>query len=698
MPYSLECLKIVGLIGWELENAQRLSDEEKQVAAELRSLVTYCLQQSHPLETLRQYAVSRVRAHEGLADRLVLLTEARAQALQRPAGKWLLGLLEELGCMFGLLTEEGQPPDTAGPVVAWAAGRRYADATLSPRLSRQEVGDFWPSLLAVVKVQDPPGVDLDLLQIRCTVLAAAVGLGKQVEAIGRLPGPDSPAPGDLVKAAALEVRWLVDGKAGRTGVLDRLAVVGKVTPKMFAVLLRDLDLDERASRDLFDWLRGGAEPQFAGVVDQADGEISLGNTVGSAIRSWLGEDDQAALRQQAQIAAERCYRECLLLDPEHVTGSGYGEWMADGYAGLTIFENPDLMAKVHIWCSHVAKIESPEGRVDSGIAITCLFLEAWWWWGDQLRLPTVVEILNLAKEILRDQPGWIDALEEFNANYVPELDRPAGAADNWRHVAHALDVLAGCLELRPGSVPPDRILARIHVCWCFFNGDAAQYTGDLEAADGWFRQAAEACGDDDDKAKRAFANYQRADVWIPSDTDRSMRVITETDLAAVAVALDDQSLRAYTARMYGDIRWQSGNVDGAFDAYGRALLLSYIYQVDQESAIMPPSEYTFRLYTEMRTRFLARLDQARGKGLESAADAAIERITMLFGPYWGRAETATVSGEDRLAGIVPPLPTDLQCDSGYVKDALQLKVTLGEQIAEPVDQPLPRPNKGPDPY
>jgi hypothetical protein len=179
-----------------------------------------------------------------------------------------------------------------------------------------------------------------------------------------------------------------------------------------------------------------------------------------------------------------------------------------------------------------------------------------------------------------------------------------------------------------------------------------------------------------------------------------MRVITETGLADAAVDLDDQSLRSYLARMYGDIRWQSGNDDGAFDAYGRALLLAYIYQVDQESDSMPPSEYTYRLYSEMRTRFRERLDEARGKGLESAADAATERIKRLFGPSLELKRNAPPSGEDLLADIVPPLPDriDLGLDSDYVKDAKLLRDQLREQIAEPVDRPLAKPKKGPDPH
>jgi hypothetical protein len=131
----------------------------------------------------------------------------------------------------------------------------------------------------------------------------------------------------------------------------------------------------------------------------------------------------------------------------------------------------------------------------------------------------------LILRILRDQPaGWIGALEQFDDWYVPESGKRADAEDDWRRVADALAVLAGSLDLRAGRVPADPILAWAYVCWCFFNGDTAQHTGDLDAADRWFAQVAEASGDDEDgAAMRAFASYQRADVWIPSDTGRSLQ-------------------------------------------------------------------------------------------------------------------------------------------------------------------------------
>jgi hypothetical protein len=323
-----------------------------------------------------------------------------------------------------------------------------------------------------------------------------------------------------------------------------------------------------------------------------------------------------------------------------------------------------------------------------------------------VRLTSVDKVLKLAREVFRDRPGWIAALNEFDRNYVAQLhERAAAAGEQWEHVASALGFISGRLNLRQGEIPDDPVLVRIYICWCFFSGDVAQAGDDLTAADGWFREAARACGDrEDDAGMRAFARYQQADVWVPADPQRSLALIRqadlavpgsqeETDLPGAARALDDLSLLAYVARMYGDIRWESGDTRGAFDAYGRALMLTYVYQVDQESVSLPPSEYTRSLYAEMRTRLARRLDQARTSQHQGEADGAIARIRALFKPYWADAQPPEPpSGGDPLAGIVPPLPDDKvlnTLDSDYAATAkLMLNDKLADEIAKPADAPL----------
>lgn len=704
IPQANQCQAIVGAIGWEIEKAQVLGNNAKHVAADLRAVASYSLRESDPMETLRREVARTLKDWE-VADRLVPLAGVRPESLHRPAGKWLLELFQDLRCTFGVFTQEsGEQYRPQGPFQQRTnrrAALRYVSEVLSPRLPEEKVSAVFEPLW------NAAGGDLhfnaDLLRIRCAVIAVAAQLGEQDRPIDRLVSPRSPlppGPDAREREAALELRWLVDRKAasiarGASGVFDRLAVIGLVTPGMFAELTRDLRLGAEGTEELHGWL-GSGEFRFAGVTESTEDGIRLGKAVSNAALEWLRDGGQQAEYQDAQIAAERCYRVCLVLNRAHVPAHGYADLVAPGWGGLHLYEIPDWWKNVYAWRGHVAEISSPEHRRDAGVAVTCLFLETWWWWGDQIRLRFVDDVVGLAKAVLRDQPGWISALEDFDKNYVPELDLRAGAGDRWRKVAHALDFISGNLGLRRGEVPPDPVLARIYACWCFFSGDVAQQAEDLEAADGWFRHAAEAGGDDEDNAgMRAFASYQRADVWIPSDTGRSMRVIQETGLADAAVALEDLSLRAYVARMYGDIRWESGDIDGAFDAYGRALLLTYVYQVDQESETMPPSAYSYALYNEMRTRFLRRLGQAREQGREDEADAAIERIRNLFGPYWELTGTCAPSGEDPLAGTVPPLPDQAVLgtfDSGYARDALaMLHQKLQRQVADPVDLPLREP-------
>jgi hypothetical protein len=681
IPLPEQCRGIVGAISWQLEKASGLRDAES-LGKYLRAVARQSRLKDASIEALRRDVTETLQDWK-VADLLVPLADARKGDLDRPAGEWLVELFKDLGRRFGVsyIQEPGDP--VGSPSLAqgnlkrrglWE--RNYVSRIFSTCLSEREVSAVLRPLCD--SVGDDLNVDMYLLNIRCAVIVAAAELGEQAELLDRLITPRSPLPSTpdaQQREAALAVRWLVDRKATRiadvgrevTGVFDRLAVTGLVTPQMFCELIRDLRFDVKHAGELYDWLRG---PEFpAGVIADADNGIRLSKTVSGTARKWLEDDGQSAEYQHAQIAAERCYRVCLVMDRAHLPAFGYADLVAPGYGGLHLYEIDEWWKNFYIWGGHAAEIASADNRKDAGVAITCLFLETWWWWGDQLRLPYVVKVLDVARKILRDQPEWINALDEFNDNYEPWFDLRAGAADRWRHVAHALEFISGSLRLRQGDVPLDPVQARIYICWCSFSGDVAQQTGDPEAADAWFHGAAEACGDsEDNKAMRAFSSYQRADVWIPSDTDRSTRVIRETGLADAAVELDDLSLRAYLARMYGDIRWTTGDIRGAFDAYGRALLLTYVYQVDQETKIMPPSAYTYALYNEMRTRFLRRISEAREKGHETQVGAAVERIRNLFGPYWELKGTPAASGEDPLSGVVPPLP-ELGLRQGCAADA-----------------------------
>jgi hypothetical protein len=706
IPQYTRCQVIVGAIGWQLERAAGFKDG-KSVASDLREAATFSLTQDDPMQVLRD-RVTKTLLDGRLAGpqellKFVPLAEARKEALDSEAGRWLLGLFRDLGCTYGVFMDPDDldPAPVPGQYISHLGAQRFVKWTLSTFLSETEFKDVFDALCEAAGGRR---IDLDLLRVRCAVIVAAAEFDEERVPLLRLLSPDqrTPSPAASKRAAALEVRWLVGRKAASiagvasdlAGAFDRLAVTGPVTPEMFGELMRDLGLSKEGIEELRTWL-DSEELHLAGITEDAQGGIRLGKTIRDAdLVSWL-KSDQPAAYQDAQIASERCFRVCLVLDRTNVPGLGYADLVAEGYGGLHLYEIPDWWKNVHIWRGHVAEITSPEDRKDAGIAIVCLFLETWWWWGDQLRLRYIDDVLLLAKDILGERPEWIGALEDFDNNYEPSVLERENAADRWTHVASALDFIAGQLSLRQGEVPADPVLIRIYICWCFFNGDVAQYhTRDAAAADQWFLHAAQACGDDEDnKAMRAFAYYQQADAWIPSDTARSLEVIEDTDVQERAEELEDLSLRAYIARMYGDIRWTTDDFHGAFDAYGRALLLTYVYQVDQESDKMPPSEYTCALYSEMRTRFEKRIREARGGQHESEADAAIDRIRALFGPYWEHVgPPAAPAGDDPLA-VLPPMPDETVLktfESDYAETArLMLNDKLEDEIAKHVNEPLP---------
>ena len=644
---------------------------------------------------LRQEAVA------GLEDvatrrrpRLTVVADIREEILRRPLGTWLCELLEDLGCPYLLVKDNmGGTVKQENPVerrLNYTRMQNYVAQLLIPLLDNADVGALY---LPLFRATDG---DWRLIGIRCAVLAAAAGFADENDRavpVRELTGtgaelPRSPEAQE--RAAAASFRWLVDRKASLvaggtvTGVFDRLAVIGAVTSDMFADLIRNLGLDEQQAADLQAWLLG-QELLPAREARGTTGGLQLSNRLCEAGVKLL-RDEQPDAYQGAQVAAERSYRTLVVMNGEAAP--------TPGYAGFDRYEDPGWTEQINAWIGHASEIADPKRQTDANRALICLFLEAWWWWGDQVRLPFVTKLLALSEQLFRQDPEWPKMLTQFDNNYQPKWDQRDSDPGRWNNVGSVLDFISGNLGLAAPAVPDDSVLRRIYICVCFFRGDVAQHTGHPEDADEWFRRA-DAAGSDD--ALRAFARYQRADVWTTADPARSERLIEELGVLERADELEDQSLRGYVARMYGDIRWASGDLRGSFDAYGRAVLLGYVYQVDQESPTMPPSDYSYALYNEVRTRLSRRLNQAQADGHADDAYAARKRIRTLFGPYWAHlAETgrsAATAVSDPLADVAPPLPDRkqlYQLHSEYARDArLMLEDKLAAQVAEPVVQFLP---------
>ncbi len=502
-------------------------------------------------------------------------------------------------------------------------------------------------------------------------------------------------------AAALAVRWAIDRKAARlakatvTGAFDRLAVMGWLSEETFTNLMQGFGLTTSDIDELYAWLR---EQEYLPIrwrndpregIDPAKVRSPLDGAIGKAARDWL-QKKQPVIYQDAEAAAERCFRMLVDLnrDPEGTPG----------YAGLDLYEDAGWQHDVYEWLGHAAQL-SPDGLADTKIACICLFLEASWWWGDQIRLPMVGELIRLYGEIDWGQADWPDQLAEFDRNYIPQVLDRENNAERWRRVRATLESIATDLGLRAGHVPDDPMLRRIYICWCFFGGDVAQYTGAPVDADGWFRLAGEACGDDPDfKGVLAFAHYQRADVWSTANPGRCAGYLQESGLAAEADELEDRSLRAFLARMYGDMRWKAGDDAGAFDAYARAALHGYVYQVDQETKEMSLNQYGYALYREMRTRLERRLAEVRQGDRGSTAEAAVQRTRQLFRPYFDHVKDTKQEGAPPdtgpLADVVPPLPYEPSSEKAkrpnavYQENAELMLKQMQTVLDEPVEQPL----------
>jgi len=702
------CRVFVGKLADELELAGEVGDTAT-TAASLRDSIRDSYRSSiwgDPGEAMADLSRDVVRALRRLGKRapdreLAVLIEAGTETLASTMGQWLQGLLKELlkevhyPYLVVIADKRSQGGDQRSRTYdAW----NTATDLLGQWLPGRDIDRF---LKPVLKVTDS---NLSLIEICCGVIGSAAESGEldQLEAaMNRLLRDHQRASLNPQLAAARAVRWAIDREASRlanatvTGAFDRLAVMGWLSEETFAGLMQGLELSESGLEELYTWLREqeylpiswGKDPRPE--IDSAKVKSSLDGAIVKAARDWLKKDEPSSY-QDAEAAAERCFRMLVDLnrDPEGTPG----------YAGLDLYEDAGWQQNVYDWLGHAAQL-SPGRLADTKIACICLFLEASWWWGDQIRLPMVGDLVKLYGEINWGRTDWLDHLAKFDRNYIPQLLDRENNVDRWQCVSAALASIAADLGLQPDHVPDDPMLKRIYVCWCFFRGDVAQYTGAPADADGWFRLAGEACDDDPDfTGVLAFAHYQRADVWSTADPGRCAGYLQEFGLAAEINDLEDRSLRAYLARMYGDMRWKAGDCAGAFDAYARAALHGYVYQVNQETSAMSLNQYGYALYAEIRTRLERRLTQAREIGLATAAGAAIERTRQLFRPYFDRVHETGREGAPPdaglLADVIPPLPYEpgsekaKQFNAVYQENAELMLEQMKEVLNEPVDQAL----------
>jgi hypothetical protein len=398
------------------------------------------------------------------------------------------------------------------------------------------------------------------------------------------------------------------------------------------------------------------------------------------------------------------------------------EWdsqAADEFTVWARFESPEFQALLREWLFHAMR---SQGRVLSqrtGVQITQVFLEAFWWWGFYLDSPVCEQLLRELDLISGDKSDadrqWLANLSTFYRNYrwgyVYNL--PGSRKRDWAEIGSALMGvrrqvgLTGSRAMDPGRHAID-VITNVYRAQSIAFRDAG---GNPQAAAELFAEAraavrrSVAAGNQQHAWYDAWVVYLTADMWSscgrPDKAGAGLHELDELAAADQAGELIDRDLVSRTMSLQGEVYLARGDYAQAIDACAHAALLVYAYHVTQETTSQPPNEYTYRRHAECIARAGACLAAVREDD-PAAWRAGIGRMCVTFAPYWRLAggpaagqfvppagpppdgwppdDWPPADGPALPAGIIPPLPDRVylgQLDSPFTKLATRLVDELG---------------------
>ena len=100
------------------------------------------------------------------------------------------------------------------------------------------------------------------------------------------------------------------------------------------------------------------------------------------------------------------------------------EWDPDADNAFTVwarFESPEFQALLREWLFHAVRSQSRHLSQQTGVRITQIFLEAFWWWGFYVRSPVCEQLLREFDLISADKSDadrqWLGDLSTFYRNF-----------------------------------------------------------------------------------------------------------------------------------------------------------------------------------------------------------------------------------------------------------------------------------------
>lgn len=471
---------------------------------------------------------------------------------------------------------------------------------------------------------------------------------------------------------------------------DFLAVLRRVNARLLGEVLAEEGVTREQAGQLA--ARLAKNPLMTGSDDDDPESFRLHERIR---RHWM-EELSPDTRRFRHERAEQVYANRV---------AGYEpEWDQQAEAAFTVwarFESPDFQALLREWLFHAMRSQGRELSSRTGIRITQVFLEAFYWWGFYLPSEVCEQLLREFSAISADKSKadqqWLGDLSTFYCNYRWGYVYGQQAQRDWAEVGPAMQRLRRRVGLTGKT--RDRSRYSIDVITNTFRAQAAAFRqpgGAPEAAAALFDETRAAVrrsvadGHREHAWHEAWTVYRTGDMWSSCHRpDEAAKALHELDALAEADTdgdLFDRDLAIRTTNLQGEVYLALGDGARAIDACARGALLVYAYHVSQETPAQPPNEYTYTQHEEAIARADACLTEVRKRD-PAAWRAGIQRMCATFAPYWrvagGTAEgqyippegLPPVDGPALPGGIIPPLPDrgDLgRLDSPYAELAIRV--------------------------
>ncbi|MDQ3705112.1 MAG: CHAT domain-containing protein [Chloroflexota bacterium] len=332
------------------------------------------------------------------------------------------------------------------------------------------------------------------------------------------------------------------------------------------------------------------------------------------------------------------------------------------------YEDPKWQRLISEWLYHLAHLTDKKGRQAARRAFARVYLDAFWWWGLYLEFNFCSDLLRDWREtqLLDGDQRWIEMLEEFQKAY-PTGYQKAGREQDWETVRRKLISLQSDLKVDGGVAGikgKDNLYLRALID--IFIGDAHWHgRRDFRKAEQLYLEAYnifqmehEEDGEDaqPDYWNMPWVTWLLADLYL--DEGQLELALSKINNGFIEVKQlcehdnrDDREIKSNLWRVWADLKWRAGDVEGAFEGYNMALYHAYAYQAIPD----PGDAYTRKFYLEMQERLVAWLQKLWSDGRHDEVRPLWDRLRK----FWGeQGITSEESAEALLEkGQLPQLQT-----------------------------------------